>query len=295
MKSWINVIADEDRILDKHFTPGRAGKPIRMIALHHNAGNLSIEQCYNVWQTREASAHYQVDINGRIGQLVNDVDTAWAVGDQAANEQSISIEHADARFAPDWTISDPTLDNGAHLVAALCVVYNLGRPQWMGNVFPHSYFSQTSCPGALAGSQNGAYMQRAQEWYDAMVNGPVGPPGLVNAPSENSGKPGLPANYPLPYPLANGDYYGDINGNEHSHGGFYENERPQVRAIQQALIVQGFVPGISDPNSSWADGLFEQPTIDAATAFQKKYRPNSTQYFGQMWADDLETLRSLFA
>ena len=67
MKNWENIEADENLILNKHFTPGRAGT-INKIVLHHNAGNLPIRGCYTVWQDREASAHYQVQSDGRIGQ-----------------------------------------------------------------------------------------------------------------------------------------------------------------------------------------------------------------------------------
>lgn len=164
---WNNLIADKTMILSTHYTPGRSDN-IRGIALHHNAGNLSIEDCYNVWQSREASAHYQVQGNGLIGQLVNDGDTAWHAGN--ANPWTIGIEHANNNFGP-WTISDATLESGAHLVAAICKYYGLGRPEWLVNVFPHSYFMATACPGEIAGSQNAAYMQRAQQWYDAMVSG----------------------------------------------------------------------------------------------------------------------------
>lgn len=183
---WNNVVADETKLLTVHYTPGRTQK-LRGIVLHHNAGNLSIQDCYNVWQSREASAHYQVDINGRIGQLVNDDDTAWHAG--SANPWSIGIEHANNQFGP-WTISDATLEAGAHLVAALCKYYGFGRPEWMVNVFPHSYFMATACPGEIAGSQNAAYMSRAQEWYDAMVNGTD----AGDAPS------GTDQNAPIPAP-----------------------------------------------------------------------------------------------
>lgn len=169
MKNWENVEADENLILNKHFTPGRAGT-INKIVLHHNAGNLTIRGCYNVWQDREASAHYQVQSDGRIGQLVWDKDTAWHAGDFNANATSIGIEHADCQTRP-WMISAACLENGAHLVAALCKYYKLGRPTWMKNVFPHSHFSATECPASIAGSQNAAYMKRAQEWYDAMMKG----------------------------------------------------------------------------------------------------------------------------
>ena len=94
MKNWETVDADEVRILSKHFSQGRGGHKVEFIGVHHNAGNLSIQQIYNVWQNRPASAHYQVDINGRIGQLVWDRDTAWALGNFNMNQRSINIEHA---------------------------------------------------------------------------------------------------------------------------------------------------------------------------------------------------------
>lgn len=185
MKNWENIEADENLILNKHFTPGRAGT-INKIVLHHNAGNLTIRGCYNVWQDREASAHYQVQSDGRIGQLVWDKDTAWHAGDFNANATSIGIEHADCQARP-WMISAACLENGAHLVAALCKYYKLGRPTWMKNVFPHSHFSATECPASIAGSQNAAYMKRAQEWYDAMMKGSSAP--KPSKPSKPAPKP----------------------------------------------------------------------------------------------------------
>ncbi len=69
------------------------------------------------------------------------------------------------------------------------------------------------------------------------------------------------------FPLTSG-YYGDINGPEESHGGFNVGERPAIKLIQSALIKAGCVPGVTDPNAGWADGLFEQPTVDAVKRFQ---------------------------
>lgn len=173
MKSWEDLEPDEYAIIDCHFTPGRTNS-IRRIFIHHNAGNLSIADCYRVWQTREASAHYQVDANGRIGQLVHDRDTAWHA--PYANADSIGIEHANNNFGP-WTVSEATLDNGAHLVAALCKAYGLGEPTWGVNVFGHRDVWATACPGELGsgGSQNAAYMERARAWYAQMTSGGAAP------------------------------------------------------------------------------------------------------------------------
>ena len=292
MKDWNNLIADVDKILPSglHNTAGREGHKIDFVGIHHNAGNSTIDSCYNNWLTREASAHYQVEASGRIGQLVNDKDTAWALANWSANLRSINIEHANNSGAPNWTIFDATLDNGAHLVAAVCRYYGLGKPVWMKNVFPHSYFTITTCPGALAGSQNNAYMQRAQMYYDQMIGGISPEPTPTSSPS----KPILPANYPWPWPLIGAHFFGDIDGPMTSHGGYYKAEQKWVKAIQQALILAGFVPGITDANSSWADGLFEKETVEAVIRFQRAQRPNSTSRWGEFWSDDAETLKYNF-
>ena len=180
---WINLKADVNKILTKHFTAGRGGKKIDKIVVHYNAGNLTVEGCYSVWQTRQASAHYQVEESGRIGQLVWDKDTAWHASNFNQNQRSIGIEHANYS---DGTISNNCLDAGAHLVAALCKYYGLGRPQWLVNVFPHKYFAATSCPGQIYGSQKDAYIQRAQQWYDSMT-GAASAPSTPSAPSTSTG------------------------------------------------------------------------------------------------------------
>jgi hypothetical protein len=165
VKSWEKCTADVNKIMNKHYTSGRAGNKIRHIVIYYNAGDLTVEGCWQTWQARAASAHYQVESSGRIGQLVWDRDTAWHAGNSAENCGSIGIEHANCK---DGMISDACLENGARLVAALCRLYGLGRPQWGVNVFPHKKFTSTSCPGQIYGSQKAAYIERAQYWYDRM-------------------------------------------------------------------------------------------------------------------------------
>lgn len=160
--------ADVNLLMNKHYTPGRGGHKINKILVHHNSGRLTTRGCWDTWQTRKASAHYQVEESGRIGQLVWDRDTAWHASNWKANQTSIGIEHAN-NDTKAWTISPATLENGAHLVAALCKAYKLGRPAWLKNVFPHQYFANTDCPGQIAHSQRAAYMARAGYWYDTMT------------------------------------------------------------------------------------------------------------------------------
>lgn len=165
MKDWYRLIADVNKILGKNYTKGRQGRRIDKIVLHQNAGNLSIDAIYRVWQQRPASAHYQVDEKGLVGQLVWESDTAHHAGNWEANLTSIGIEHANNMVGEPWTISPATLENGAHLVAALCHAYKLGEPQWGRNVFPHQHFKATRCPGAINDKQRDEYMARAKYWY----------------------------------------------------------------------------------------------------------------------------------
>jgi hypothetical protein len=98
------------------------------------------------------------------------------------------------------------------------------------------------------------------------------------------------------------DHFGTVNGPATSHGGRAPAEKPFVRMIQQRLIVCGFVPGHSDPDDGWADGVFDVPgdtrpggpTTDAVTLFQKKSRPGAmTTRPGEVWPDDWATLFTL--
>ena len=179
MKDWKALEPDKYCLVGGHrFTRGRS-RPIDRVVIHHNAGiRMTTEDCRDLWNnSREASAHYQVEADGTIGQLVHDKDTAWHAANTDINARSIGIEHANISGPPRWQISDQTVEEGAHLVAALCVGYKLGRPTWGKNVFGHRDFASTSCPYQLApgGEDHETYMRRAQYWYDQMTVGTTPP------------------------------------------------------------------------------------------------------------------------
>lgn len=194
---WKNVEPDVYRLINKHYTPGRGGQQIKYIVRHHNAGILTIDGCWQVWQDRPASAHYQVENSGRIGQLVNDSDTAWHAANQLRNQQSIGIEHANCGGAnQDWPISDTVIKQGARLAAALCRYYNLGRPEYGKNIRDHKETGQTSCPYHLAagGKYHQAWMDEAQRFYDELTHGGGQKPAAAN-PVKKESKPVLTPKY----------------------------------------------------------------------------------------------------
>lgn len=171
MKSWENVQPDRVKLLSRHFSPGRGGRKIRHVTIHHMAMVGGLDECWNVWQQREASAHYTVSPSGEIGQAVWDRDTAWANANLVSNQETIAIEHSNSAGPDqDWPINEKTLEEGAHLVAALCRYYKLGRPEPGKNVRFHNIESGgiTSCPYHLRPGQkyHDSYIRRAQWWYD---------------------------------------------------------------------------------------------------------------------------------
>ena len=174
MKSWEKLEPDRVRLLTRHFTPGRGGRQIRHVTIHHMAMIGGLDECWNVWQTREASAHYTVSPTGEIGQAVWDRDTPWANANLTSNQETIAIEHSNSGgAAQDWPIGDKTIEEGAHLVAAICKYYKLGRPVSGKNIRFHETESGglTACPYHLRPGRkyHARYMQRAQYWYDQMT------------------------------------------------------------------------------------------------------------------------------
>lgn len=172
MKDWFTLEPDRIRLIFKHFTPGRGGRKIRHVTRHHMGGIGGVDECWNWWQTRQASAHYAVSPTGEIGQLVWDRDTAWANADPVVNAETIAIEHSNsAGPGQDWPINDVTIREGARLAAAICFVHKLGRPVFGVNIRDHCEFTGTECPYHLRAGRryHDAWMRYAQEHYDWMV------------------------------------------------------------------------------------------------------------------------------
>lgn len=174
MKNWHTLQPDVVKRLNKNYTQGRAGQRVQMVVIHHNAGNLTIDDCYRTWQTREASAHYQVESTGRIGQLVFDNDTAWHAANDDINRRSIGIEIANCGGATEgWPVSPAAIREAGRLTAAICHYYKLGIPRAGLNVRFHKEFHPTFCPGQLApgGRHHAALMKEAQDFYHFLQSG----------------------------------------------------------------------------------------------------------------------------
>lgn len=137
------------------------------VTVHHNAGRQSHEGVLATWQTRPASAHFDIDAYGRPAQYVEVNEYAWAAGDTYGNQSSIHIEHCDQTLDPDWIVADVTWRAGARLTGYLFAHYIDGTPRPSpSNLFPHQHWYNTACPGPFLMKIWSQYMAEAQHWYD---------------------------------------------------------------------------------------------------------------------------------
>lgn len=143
--------------ITKHKSSGRGGNKIQKIFVHHMAGNLTVKQCGNVFDTREASAHYGV--NGKaIGQYVDEKDTAWHCGNFKWNQKSIGIELANSTGSKGgWKVSDATINTAIKLIADICKRNGIKKLNYTGNMngnlCMHKWVCSTSCPGPYLQTQ----------------------------------------------------------------------------------------------------------------------------------------------
>lgn len=140
------------------------------VTFHHNGGRLSLAGILEVWKTRPASAHFQSDASGRIGQYVNVNEYAWAVGNTQGNCSSISIEMADKTLAPNWEVAEVTWKSAARLAGWLFAKVIKTAPT-KSNVFVHHHWKSTDCAGPYIDRIFNSLLAEVQAWYKVFTTG----------------------------------------------------------------------------------------------------------------------------
>lgn len=144
-------------MLTSHFgypmgNKGRNGMKITKIFVHHMAGILTAQQCGNVFKTREASAHYGIGSDGKIGQYVLEENPAWHCASYKYNCCSIGIELSNSTgAAAGWKVSDETIKKCIDLIVDICKRNDISEIRYTGdlsgNLCMHSWVVPTACPG----------------------------------------------------------------------------------------------------------------------------------------------------
>ena len=132
---------------------------IDTITIHHMAGNLTVEQCGDVFapKSRKASSNYGIGSDGRIGMYVEEKDRSWATSSSANDNRAVTIEVANNN-TKTWTISDAAYKSLVNLCADICKRNGIAELKWQGdkslkgkvaqqNMTVHRWFAATACPG----------------------------------------------------------------------------------------------------------------------------------------------------
>ena len=132
-----------------NYTIGRNGRKIEEITIHHMAGILTAEQCGKIFQTvgRNGSSHYGIGNDGKIGQYVDESNTAWTNSNWDSNCKSVTIETSNCEAGGNWKVSDNALNSLIKLVADISKRNKLGTLVPGKNLTWHSMFTSTTCPG----------------------------------------------------------------------------------------------------------------------------------------------------
>ncbi len=124
---------------------------IRKITIHHMAGDLSIERCGEVFQTRQASANYGVGTDGRIALYVEEKDRAWTSSSRWNDHQAVTLEVANDEYGGEWHVSDKAVEATIKLCIDICKRNNIKEINYTGdddgNLTRHNMFAATLCPG----------------------------------------------------------------------------------------------------------------------------------------------------
>jgi N-acetyl-anhydromuramyl-L-alanine amidase AmpD len=141
----------------RYHSTGRGGESIRYVVIHTIEGSASsgINTFRN--NSRKVSAHYIVNFDGKITQMVRDSDAAWHAG--RYNRQSIGIEHAGFSGRNQWTMAQYRAS--AAITRWACNTY--GIPKTRQHIVAHK-----EVPGSTHGDPG-----RFFDWglYMRLVNG----------------------------------------------------------------------------------------------------------------------------
>ena len=234
---------------------------IKKITIHHMAGALTVKQCGDVFQTRQASANYGIDNDLNVGMYVEEKDRAWSTSNPDNDHQAINIELANDQTGGNWHVSDKVIAKCIELVVDICKRNNITMLNFTGdkrgNLTQHCYFEATACPGE--------YLKTKFKYIANEVNKRL-----------NTGGSTYSGQFPKIPPRG---YY--LTGDGYSSYTAYKNE---IKKLQQFL--------------NWAinsqleiDGCYGPMTTRAVTAFQRVVGVDTDGSYGPITESKAKTFR----
>lgn len=162
--------------LSPHCTKPRQGK-IKGISIHTMAGPGSVEGCGQVFQTSEASSHYGIGPDGRIGQYVLEENRAWCCSHKVDHEV-VTIEVSSIQsYEEPYECTAAAFESLIDLCVDICQRNGIKKLTWkegkqycpaftgnwaVCNMVPHRYTTDKgkSCPGNYLFGKYGEIAER---------------------------------------------------------------------------------------------------------------------------------------
>lgn len=137
---------------------------IDSVAIHIMAGNLTIESCGELFQTRKGSSNYGIGSDGRIAMYVEEGDRSWCTSSAGVDNRSVTIEVANTEAKYPWPVSEKAYQSLITLLVDICrrngipgllwkddktygIAASRGGPVSKQNMFAHRWFEAKECPG----------------------------------------------------------------------------------------------------------------------------------------------------
>lgn len=142
-------------ILSPHRSAPR-NHAIDTVTVHCMAGNLTVEACGRVFQSRQASS---IGSDGRIALYVDEGNRSWATSSRENDNRAVTIEVAnDGGANTGWHVSDQAFKSLIRLLADVCARNGIRQLRWRSdkalighpdrqNMTVHRWFAAKSCPG----------------------------------------------------------------------------------------------------------------------------------------------------
>lgn len=125
---------------------------INKIVIHHMAAvNWTGKRCADYEFTSGNSANYCVGVDGDIACAVDEKDRAWTTGSRTCDLEAVTIEVANCKGAPNWEVSDASIQAVINLCIDICKRNNIKEINFTndktGNLHMHCWYQSTACPG----------------------------------------------------------------------------------------------------------------------------------------------------
>lgn len=134
---------------------------ISKIIIHHMSGRMLGKQCadYFCITKRTVSSNYCIGYEGDIATNIPENYRAWTSSSRWADQRAITIEVSNNSGAPNWTISEASMQALINLCADICKRYDI-KSLWYdgttnGTLLRHCQFANTDCPGAYIKQKTG--------------------------------------------------------------------------------------------------------------------------------------------